>query len=89
MVIKDPDMSVDVVMKALVEKGIVTRHFFYPMYRQPALVKEGCCSKEVLEDSQYCNSNYISEHGFYIPNGLGLTYEEQKYLIDTIRILYK
>lgn len=89
MVIKDPDMSADVVMKALGEKGIATRHFFYPMHRQPALVKEGCCVKEVLEDSQYCNSNYISEHGFYIPSGLGLTYEEQKYVIDTIRTLYK
>lgn len=89
IVIKDSAMSADVVMKALGDKGIATRHFFYPMHKQPALINEGCCSKEILEDSQYCNSNYISEHGFYIPSGLGLTYENQKYVIDTIRKLYE
>ena len=89
MVINDPDISADVVMKALRERGIATRHFFYPMHKQPALVKEGCCSNDILADNQYYNANYISKHGFYIPSGLGLTYEEQKYVIDTIRNLYK
>lgn len=89
MVINDPDISADVVMKALRERGIATRHFFYPMHKQPALVKEGCCSNDIFADNQYYNANYISKHGFYIPSGLGLTYEEQKYVIDTIRNLYK
>jgi len=88
MVINDPELSADRVMKLLGDKGIATRHFFYPMHKQPALVKEGCCSAAILEDSQYYNSNYISEHGFYIPSGLGLTYEEQKYVINTIKALF-
>lgn len=88
MVIKDPDIPADVVMKKLGEKGIGTRHFFYPMHRQPALVKEGCCTETQLEDSQYVNANYISEHGFYIPSGLGMDEEEQKYVIQTIKALF-
>ena len=89
VVINDPDMSADVVMKALGEKGIGTRHFFYPMHKQPALIKENCCSSAVLENEQYIHSNYISDHGFYIPSGLGMSYDEQTYVIDTIRALYK
>lgn len=88
MVIKDPTISADVVMKKLSDRGIATRHFFYPMHKQPALIKEGCCTKEMLDDSLFPNSNYICEHGFYIPSGLGLTYEEQKYVIDTMHELF-
>lgn len=88
MVIKDENMTADVVMKKLGEHGIGTRHFFYPMHKQPALIKEGCCSEELLDDKQYANSNYISEHGFYIPSGLGMTYEEQTYVINTIKMLF-
>ena len=89
MVIKDPDISADIIMNELQKHGIATRHFFYPMHKQPALIKTGCCSKETLDDKQYTNSNYISNHGFYIPSGLGMSYEEQTYVIKTIKKLYK
>lgn len=89
MVIKDPDISADIIMTELQKYGIATRHFFYPMHKQPALIKTECCSKETLDDKQYTNSNYISNHGFYIPSGLGMSYEEQTYVIKTIKKLYK
>lgn len=89
LVIKNPDISADIVMKALGEKGISTRHFFYPMHKQPALIKAKCCNQAIMDDAQFANSNYICEHGFYIPSGLGLKYDEQKYVIDTIKSLYK
>ena len=85
IVMKDSDRSADDMMKKLGEKGIGTRHFFYPIHKQPALIKERCCKEEYLEDSQFSNANYICEHGFYIPSGLGLTLEEQKYVIAELR----
>lgn len=85
IVLKDPDRKADGIMKKLGEKGIGTRHFFYPIHKQPALIKEGCCTSEQLEDSQFANANYICEHGFYIPSGLGLTMEEQKYVVEQMK----
>lgn len=85
IVLKDPDRNVDEVMKKLGERGIGTRHFFYPIHKQPALIKAGCCSPEQLDDTQFCNANYISKNGFYIPCGLGVTFEEQKYVVDCLR----
>ncbi len=89
MVIKDSNLIADDVMKKLGEYGIGTRHFFYPMHKQPALIKANVCDELTLADEQYPNANYISEHGFYIPSGLGLKYEEQTYVIETIKKLYR
>lgn len=87
IVIKDPDISADYVMNELGEKGIGTRHFFYPMHKQPALKKIGLFAEE--NESEYANTNYISEHGFYIPSGLGISREDQKYVVDTIKDVFK
>lgn len=84
IVLKDPDRRADDMMKKLSEKGIGTRHFFYPMHKQPALIKEGCCKEEYLNNEQFKNANYICEHGFYIPSGVGITFEEQNYVIECI-----
>ena len=85
IVLRDPDRKADDMMKKLGEKGIGTRHFFYPMHKQPALIKEGCCKEEYLNNEQFKNANYICEHGFYIPSGVGITFEEQNYVIECIR----
>lgn len=89
IVLKDPERKADELMKKLGEKGIGTRHFFYPIHKQPALIKEGCCKKEYLDDAQFNNSNYICEHGFYIPSGLGITKEEQAYVVEILKMLLK
>ncbi len=88
IILKDPNLSADVVMNKLGEKGIGTRHFFYPIHRQPALIKEGCCKEHFLNDGEFANANYISEHGFYIPSGLGLTIDEQRYVVQAIRSIF-
>lgn len=85
IVLKDPDRKADDLMKKLSEKGIGTRHFFYPIHKQPALIKEGCCKNEYLEDGQFKNANNICEHGFYIPSGLGLKLEDQKYVVECLK----
>ncbi|MPN02032.1 GDP-perosamine synthase [bioreactor metagenome] len=89
LVIKDAEISVDTIMKKLGERGIGTRHFFYPIHKQPALIKERCCPTAYLEDSQFANANYISEHGFYIPSGLGISYEDQKYVIKVLKKMFE
>lgn len=88
IVLKDPDRHADEIMKKLGDKGIGTRHFFYPIHKQPALIKEGCCKEEYLDDGQFSNADYICEHGFYIPSGLGLTLEEQKYVVEELKVLF-
>jgi perosamine synthetase len=85
IVLRDPKQLADELMRKLGEKGIGTRHFFYPLHKQPALIKEECCKDEYLDDKQFGNANFISEHGFYIPSGLGLTFEEQRYVVEEIK----
>lgn len=87
IVLLDSERKADDIMKKLGEKGIGTRHFFYPIHKQPALIKEECCKKEYLDDNQFKNSDYICDHGFYIPSGLGLKIDEQKYVVDELRKL--
>ncbi len=88
IVLNDEDYSVDEIMRLLGEKGIGTRHFFYPMHKQPALLKEECCKKEYLAEELFPNSNYISNHGFYIPSGVGMTREQQEYVVEEIKKLF-
>ncbi len=66
----DDDFPADAatVMAALGEEGIGTRHFFYPLHRQPALLKH----YPQLADISLPVSERIAQKGFYIPSGLGL-----------------
>lgn len=84
IVMNDKKHNADYMMKILKEYGIETRHFFYPIHKQPALIKEGCCLASQLSDSKFPNSNFIAENGFYIPSGLGITDEEQDYVIEIV-----
>ena len=88
LVIKDPDLYADEVMKKLSEYGVGTRHFFWPIHKQPALLKSNVCPVDCLDDKSFPNSNYISRHGFYIPSGIGLNYEDQKEVIVAIRKVF-
>lgn len=84
LVVTRSDWTKDELMMQLAEKEIGTRHFFYPMHKQPALLNSGCCSKATLNDSGFPNSNFISEHGFYLPSGVGLTDSDQDYVIENV-----
>lgn len=56
------------VMKRLLEKGVQTRPFFYPMHLQPAFERYSWFKKESLSVSEN-----LYEYGCYIPSGLTLT----------------
>jgi perosamine synthetase len=51
----------------LLQRGIATRPFFYPMHLQPVFAKK-CYPKFPCP-----NAEFLGEKGFYLPSGLGLT----------------
>ena len=86
LVLKDEKISADFVMAKLKELGVETRHFFYPMHLQPCLVKLGFA--DGMHSDEYKNSEFISSHGFYIPSGVGLTIEDQEYVVDCLKQIF-
>jgi len=58
-------------MTRLKAKGVDTRHFFWPIHKQPVFQKKGWFINE------HCPvSERIARRGFYLPSGVGLTEEE-------------
>jgi perosamine synthetase len=68
------------VMKRLGQKAIGTRHFFYPMHKQPVFLKMG-----FFKNESHPISEYLSERGFYIPCGLAITDKQIERVIKTVR----
>lgn len=64
-------MNADEAMKKLAARGIGTRPFFYPLHRQPVLLREGIVSEESMPVSEM-----LSDMGFYLPSGLALSDDE-------------
>ena len=60
-----------VAMARLKEKGVDTRHFFWPLHQQPVLQKMG-----LFKGEQCPNAERIARRGFYLPGGVGLTEQE-------------
>lgn len=89
LVIKDANISADLIMAKLKEMGVETRHFFYPMHKQPCLEKLGYFDKNDEDSLEYRNASYIAEHGFYIPSGVGITEEEQMYVVECLKKIFE
>lgn len=70
-------------MEILKEEGIGTRSFFYPIHKQPVFVNQG-----LFRGVSCPNAEKISERGFYIPSGLGLTDEEIEKVIAKVTKLF-
>ena len=67
-------------MNKLSERGIGTRPFFWPMHEQPVLKSLGLFTNE-----RYPNAENMARRGFYIPSGLGVTYDQQKRVSKEIK----
>lgn len=72
----------DELMKQLAEKGVGTRPFFFPMHLQPVFHNKGWYINE-----QYPVAEHISEYGFYLPCGLGITDSEIEFVSATLKKL--
>lgn len=69
-------MSKDEIRAALNNKGIDTRDFFYAPNDQPAI------TNKYGNVGSFPNTEYIAQHGFYLPSGLALTQEQINYVCD-------
>lgn len=79
MVLEDMEMDAKQAMEILKRNGIGTRPFFYPIHKQPVFLKMGLFEREVCPVSEK-----ISEQGFYIPSGLGITEEKMQRVVQVI-----
>lgn len=64
-------------MNALKNVGIDTRSFFYPLHQQKAFAP--------FNKNDCPNADYLSQHGFYLPSGQALTFEQIDYVADHIQ----
>jgi perosamine synthetase len=67
-------------IRLLDNAGIGTRPFFYPMHKQPILIKKG-----FFKNESYPVAERLSERGFYIPSGLGLTESQMDFVSSSIK----
>ena len=71
--------TVNEVCNKLGQAQIGTRPFFYPMHLQPVFQKKGMYLNE-----SYQVAERLSDRGFYLPSGLGLTNEEIVVVANTL-----
>jgi perosamine synthetase len=72
------------VIKALAQKGIGSRPFFFPMHQQPVFKKLNLFinDKHPVSDSFY-------KYGFYLPSGMALTFEQIAIVAKTLKSILK
>ena len=71
--------------KKLMQYGIETRPFFYPMNKQPILKK----MKLINKDEQFQISEKIYKKGLYLPSGIGNTFTELKIVAKILNSILK
>ena len=73
------------IMKKLLKLNIDTRPFFKPMQHQTIFKK-----LKIFKNEKLFNSDYLSDNGFYLPSGLGITNKEVAFVAkNLINILKK
>lgn len=84
MVIKEKvGFNAETAMKKLLDEGVGTRPFFYPMHQQPVFKKMG-----LFENESYPVAENLAEQGFYIPSGLALTEEKMATVVKAVRKVF-
>ena len=77
---KNKTISRNKVVEKLKKRNIQTRNFFYPMYKQKIFKK----LKIFKKNQKFKISDNLSNNGFYLPSGLGLTNSEIDYVGKTL-----
>ena len=77
---KNSPIKLEILMKKLKKYGIETRNFFWPLHKQPILRKMG-----FFKNTKLPVAEYLSKNGLYLPTGLSITLEQQKYVISKIK----
>lgn len=84
LISRDYELTADAAMKKLAKLGIGCRPFFYPMHKQPVLNKLG-----LFENDSHPNAEWLSDKGFYIPSGLGLSVSQMETVAKAVREVFK
>jgi len=69
-------------MARLQKVGVGTRHFFYPMNKQP-------CLKGLIEEKSCPVAERLAERGLYLPSGLALTDQQICLVAETVKEILK
>ncbi len=77
-------LDAEQVMKALSERGIQTRPFFYPLHLQPAFRKFSWYKVVSLPISEK-----LYKYGFYLPSGLTLDEEKINFVVEKLKEVLK
>ena len=77
---RNSNISLSTFMKKLMNEGVETRNFFWPLHQQPILKKMGFFKKIKLPVAEY-----LARNGLYLPTGLSLTLSQQKFVINKIK----
>ena len=67
-------------LKALGDRGVQCRHFFYPLHRQPGLTKYFDYRGE-----SYPVADRLTRQGLYLPSGVGLSAEQQQFVCEQLK----
>lgn len=67
------------IVNYLTENKIGTRPFFWCIHEQPVFIKMG-----LFKNESYPIAEKLARNGFYLPSGLGLTFAQQKKVIEWI-----
>ena len=81
---KEHTLDAQSVMQALLEKGVGTRPFFWPMHSQAALAQYASGARQ-----EFPVSSHLGTRGFYIPSGNGITDIEIEQVIEKVREVLK
>ena len=84
ILIKNKKMTANKLRTQLLNHGIDTRSFFWPMNKQTILKKMKYKFKGSFE-----NSEFLSKYGLYLPSGLGTTNKEINFIGNTINKILK
>ena len=76
---KDLKISRNTIMKKLLSYNIDTRPFFLSMNKQKIFKQ-----KKIFKNVKMPNSEYLSDNGFYVPSGLGISNKEIRYVCFTL-----
>jgi perosamine synthetase len=76
------ERNTDDLTTQLAKAGIGTRPFFWPIHLQPVFQDMG-----LFKDSEAPVAEALGRSGFYLPSGLALSMEQQKYVIEQVYAL--
>ena len=87
IVITNKDLKIDAkqLMKKLLNYGIQTRPFFWPMHKQSVFRKKN----KISISGNYKNSEYISKYGLYLPSSLDIKSNQINFICDKLNLILK